>query len=138
MREPGAIRLSQFINHSPSDVWRALTDPSIHAQWWAAGDVRAVVGHRFTLDMGQWGQQPCEVVAVEPERLLSYKFAPGTLDTLLTWRLEPEKSGARLSLEHAGFDLGSPLGKRAFEGMSAGWPKVLERLAPAIDARAAV
>ncbi|HUE16980.1 MAG TPA: SRPBCC domain-containing protein, partial [Planctomycetaceae bacterium] len=117
---------------------RALTDPSIHAKWWAAGDVRAVVGHRFTLDMGPWGQQPCEVVAVEPERLLSYKFAPGTLDTLLTWRLEPEKSGTRLSLEHAGFDLGSPLGKSAFEGMSAGWPKVLERLAPAIDARAAV
>jgi hypothetical protein len=26
----------------------------------------------------------------------------------------------------------------ASEGMSAGWPKVLERLAPAIDVRAAV
>ena len=76
MVQPGTIRLSQFINHPPAKVWQALTDPKIHAKWWAAGDVRAVVGHRFTLDMGPWGQQPCEVIAVEPERLLSYSFAP--------------------------------------------------------------
>ena len=75
--ERGVIRLSQFINHPPAKVWKALTDPEIHARWWAAGDVKPVVGHRFTLDMGAWGKQPCEVLAVEPERLLSYSFAPG-------------------------------------------------------------
>jgi len=133
MIEPGVIRLSQFLNHSPSKVWRALTDPRIHAKWWAAGDIKAVVGHRFTLDMGQWGQQPCEVIAVEPERLLSYSFAPGTLNTTITWRLEPESSGTRLHLEHSGFDLDSPLGKTAFEGMGRGWPAILERISPAID-----
>jgi uncharacterized protein YndB with AHSA1/START domain/DNA-binding transcriptional ArsR family regulator len=133
MIQPGTIRLSQFINHPPAKVWQAITDPKIHAKWWAAGDVRAVVGHRFTLDMGPWGQQSCEIIAVEPERLLSYSFAPGTLDTTVTWRLEPENSGTRLHLEHSGFDLDSPLGKTAFEGMSRGWPSVLERIAPAID-----
>ena len=101
MTERGVIRLSQFINHPPAKVWKALTDPEIHAKWWAAGDVKAVVGHRFTLDMGPWGQQPCEVLAVEPERLLSYSFAPGTLDSTITWRLEPENGGTRLHLEHA-------------------------------------
>ncbi len=79
-------------------------------QWWAAGDVKAVVGHRFTLDMGGWGQLPCEVIAVEPERLLSYSFAPGTLNTTITWRLEPEGTGTRLLFQQAGFDLDSPLG----------------------------
>jgi uncharacterized protein YndB with AHSA1/START domain len=133
MTERGVIRLSRLINHPPAKVWKALTDPEIHAKWWAAGDVRPVVGHRFTLDMGPWGQQPCEVLAVEPERLLSYSFAPGTLDSTITWRLEPEDDGTRLHLEHAGFDLDSPLGKKAFEGMGAGWPAVLERIAPAID-----
>jgi uncharacterized protein YndB with AHSA1/START domain len=137
MIEPGVIRLSQFIELPPARVWRALTDPSIHAKWWASGDVRAVVGHRFTLDMGQWGQQPCEVIAVEPERLLSYSFAPGTLDTTITWRLEPENSGTRLYLEHSGFDLDSPLGRTAFEGMSGGWPMVLKRIAPALDSASA-
>ena len=65
MMEPGVIRLSQFINHPPAKVWQALTDPGLHAKWWAAGDVKAVVGHRFSLDMGTWGQQACEVIAVD-------------------------------------------------------------------------
>jgi hypothetical protein len=34
--------------------------------------------------MGKWGQQLCEVVAVEPERLLRYRFAVGRLDTTIT------------------------------------------------------
>jgi uncharacterized protein YndB with AHSA1/START domain len=131
--ERGFIQLEQFIEHPPARVWEALTNPTIHAQWWAAGDVRPVLGHRFTLDMGQWGQQPCEVVAVEPERLLSYSFAPGTLDTTITWRLEPHGSGTLLSLEHKGFDLDSPIGKSAFNGMGSGWPKVLVRISTALQ-----
>ncbi|ATL84840.1 SRPBCC domain-containing protein [Streptomyces samsunensis] len=132
MTEPDAIdaiHCDQFLPHPPSVVWNALTDPRLHARWWAAGDVRAEVGHRFTLDMGPWGEQPCEVIAVEPERLLSYRFAQATLDTTVTWRLEPEGVGTRLFLEHTGFDLDSPLGRKALDGMGRGWPSVLRRLA---------
>lgn len=58
MIKPGIIQLEQFIEHPPSKVWKALTDPALHAKWWAAGDVKPVVGHRFTLDMGpQFGKQ---------------------------------------------------------------------------------
>ncbi len=132
MIEPGLIQLTQFIPHPPANVWAALTDPVLHAKWWAAGDVRPIVGHRFTLDMGPWGQQPCEVLAVEPEKLLSFSFAPGTLNTIITWRLQPEGEGTRLSLEHKGFDLDSPLGKAAFQGMGGGWPQVLARIEPTL------
>ena len=59
---------------------------------------------------GRFGKQPCEVIAAEPEKLLAYSFAPGTLNTTITWRLQPEGSGTRLFLEHKGFDLDSPLG----------------------------
>jgi len=132
--DPTEIRCDQFIAHPPAAVWKALTDPDLHARWWAAGDVRPVVGHRFTLDMGPWGQQACEVLAVDPERLLRYSFAPGSLDTTITWQLSPEGTGTRLFLEHAGFDLDSPLGKAAFEGMGRGWPDVLARIEPALSA----
>ncbi|GAA2644136.1 SRPBCC domain-containing protein [Streptomyces vastus] len=132
--DPAVIRCDQFIAHSPSVVWRALTDPDLHARWWAAGDVQPVVGHRFTLDMGTWGHQACEVLAVEPERLLRYSFAPGSLDTTITWQLLPEGTGTRLLLEHAGFDLDSPLGKAALEGMGRGWPDVLQRIEPVLTA----
>jgi uncharacterized protein YndB with AHSA1/START domain/DNA-binding transcriptional ArsR family regulator len=133
MVEPGTIQLTQYIAHPPAKVWAALTEPKLIAKWWAAGDVRPVVGHHFTLDMGQWGQQPCEVLAVEPERLLAYSFAPGTLNTTITWRLQPEGTGTRLSFEQSGFDLESPIGKAAFEGMGSGWPGILTRIESAIN-----
>ncbi len=128
MNAQPVIELEHFYAHPPSAVWRALTDPALHARWWAAGDVRPVVGHRFDLDMGKWGKQPCEVLAVEPERLLSYRFGIGSLDTRITWQLIPEGNGTRLRLTHEGFDLASPLGRTAFEGMRGGWPGVLARL----------
>ncbi|NOJ92403.1 SRPBCC domain-containing protein [Corallococcus coralloides] len=133
MNPPAVIQLDHLYAHPPSAVWKALTDPALHAKWWAAGDVRPVVGHRFTLDMGAWGQQPCEVLAVEPERLLQYRFATGTLDTTLTWRLVPEGTGTRLTLVHEGFNLDSPMGRRAFEGMKPGWPGLLARLGTALE-----
>lgn len=122
------IHLEHVYKQSPAAVWRALTDPELHARWWAKGDVRPIVGHRFELDMGSFGMQACEVLAVEPERLLQYRFATGTLDTIITWRLRPEGTGTHLSLTHEGFDLDSPLAQRAFHGMRSGWPTVLGRL----------
>ena len=127
------IRESRWIDHTPNQVWKALTDLLIHASWWAAGDVKPIVGHGFTLDMGPWGQQKCEVLAVDTGRLLRYRFAAGTLDSTLTWRLEPENDGTRLYLEQVGFYLASPMEKRAYEGMRAGWPSILERIKPALD-----
>lgn len=129
MTKPAIIEVDHFFPHPPAAVWKALTDPALHARWWAAGDVRPVVGHRFDLDMGQWGKQPCEVVQAEPERLLKYKFGTGTLNTLITWRLAAEGAGTRLKLIHEGFDTDSPMGRMAFEGMGAGWPKVVAHLA---------
>ncbi|MFO0761524.1 MAG: SRPBCC domain-containing protein [Byssovorax sp.] len=128
MTKPNAIELDHLYAHPPAAVWKALTDPALHARWWAAGDIRPIVGHRFDLDMGKWGKQPCEVVEVEPERLLRYRFAVGMLETMITFKLAPEGAGTRLTLIQEGFDLDSPMGRQAFEGMKAGWPNVLARL----------
>jgi uncharacterized protein YndB with AHSA1/START domain len=133
MKEKGTIRLEHVYRQAPARVWRALTDPSLVARWWAPGDIRAEVGHRFDMDMGPWGKQPCEVLAVVLERLFSYRFAQPTLDTIITWQLTPEGSGTRLLLTHEGFDLDSPLGRRAFEGMRPGWPGILSKIATTLD-----
>jgi uncharacterized protein YndB with AHSA1/START domain len=132
MSESGVIRLSQVIPQPPAAVWQALTNPEIHARWWGAGDIKPEPGHKFMLDMGRFGQQPCEVLAVEPERLFSYLFSTGMLNTTITWRLEPEGDGTRLQLEHSGFDLNSPIGKMAHDGLAAGWPQILARIEPAL------
>ena len=78
--------------------------------------------------------QPCEVVEVQPERLLKYRFSVGRLDTLITWRLRPEGNGTRLTLTHEGFNLDTPMGREALAGMKPGWPRVLERLVAVLRA----
>lgn len=128
MSDQTDIELDQFIAREPAAVWRALTEPELLARWWAPGDIKPIVGHRFTLDMGSWGQQPCEVLAVDPGRLLSYTFAEGALDTTITWRLEPEGAGTRLFLRHAGF----PAGSMPLKRMGGGWPAILRRIEPAL------
>jgi uncharacterized protein YndB with AHSA1/START domain len=127
------IHVDQFIAKPAANVWRMLTEPDRLATWWAPGDIRPEVGHRFTMDMGQWGMQPCTVTTVEEERLLSYTFGEGTVDWTITWRLEAEGAGTRLFLEHAGFDLDNPRHKSAYENMSRGWAKILPHLARKLD-----
>lgn len=133
MKKDGVLEVRHvYATHAPAAVWKALTTPELVARWWAPGDVRPVVGHRFDLDMGKWGKQPCEVVAVEPERLLAYRFGVGTMDTTITWRLAPSGEGTVLTMTQEGFDLDSPLARQALEGMKAGWPHVLARIADAL------
>ena len=133
MTAANEVRVEHVYRQPPAAVWRALTDPALHAKWWAPGDIRPVVGHRFELDMGAWGKQPCEVLAVEPERLLSYRFATGSLDTIITWRLFEHGTGTRLHLTHEGFDLDSPLARQALEGMGRGWPGVMKNMEKVLE-----
>lgn len=123
-----AIRLERRFPHPSSAVWAALTTPDLLARWWAPGDIAPVAGHRFTMDMGSWGQQRCEVLAVEPGESISFLFSEGNLDTTITWRLEPAEDGTVLHFEHSGFRLDTPMGRQALEGMGNGWPGLLSRI----------
>ena len=123
-----AIRLERRYPHPAAAVWAALTTPDLLARWWAPGDIAPVVGHRFTMDMDAWGQQQCEVLAVEPGTSISFLFSEGQLDTTITWQLEPVDGGTILHFEHAGFELNTPMGRHAIDGMGNGWPGLLARV----------
>ncbi|MFC3451544.1 SRPBCC family protein [Amycolatopsis speibonae] len=90
-------------------MWRALTEPQLLERWLRMpNDIKPVVGHRFELLADPvpaagfaGGPVACEVLAVEPERLLSISWGP---EWTVTWRLEPEGRGTRLFLSHEGFD----------------------------------
>ena len=121
------IRVDQFVAAPPAKVWRMLTEPELMKLWWAEGQVAAVVGHRFTLDMQGYGKQPCQVLEVDPPRRFVYTF---TAAWTLTWRLDAEGEGTRVFLEHRGFDLDAARMARAFEQTGPGWrDTVLPRLA---------
>lgn len=124
------IRVDQFVAAPPAKVWRLLTEPALMRLWWAEGEVAAVVGHRFTLDMPGYGKQPCKVLEVDPPHRFVYTF---TSAWTLTWRLEPEGGGTRVFLEHSGFNLDDNRMGAAFERMGRGWCEVvLPRLAGAL------
>lgn len=128
MAEPGVIQLTQRIAYPPARVWAALTTPALLERWWARGNVKPEVGHQFGLDMGGFGEQSCEVVEVEPDRLFAYTFGEGSLNTRIRWTLEADGDATQLTLEHSGFNMNSEMGQRAFQGMSGGWPQLLPRI----------
>lgn len=130
-----SVTVDQPIKASPARVWERITTPEGIAQWWGPGDIAPVLGHEFTLDMGnKWGKVPCRVIEVDPGKKLVYSFA----DFELHWTIQPEGDGCILRLEHRGFDLENPQHRFAYENMPNGWRSlVLPRLAQGLEAAAA-
>lgn len=127
-----AITVDYDFPQAPEKVWRALTEPALLAAWLMPNNIRPVVGHRFTFQApptpGWDGVAHCEVLAVEPQRLLSYRWGGGSQDlkgyghqmnTVVTWALTPSATGGtHLRLVHAGFTAEDTF---AFQTMGHGW-----------------
>jgi uncharacterized protein YndB with AHSA1/START domain len=94
-------------------------------------DFKPVVGHRFQLRAAPIeatkfsGTITCEVLELQPEKVLSYSWAdadnPDGLDSVVTWTLSPEGNGTRLFLEHRGFDPDDAHQQLARTIMDGGW-----------------
>ena len=83
MSETQSIEVDYELPQPPEKVWRTLTEPALLARWLMQNDIKPVVGHKFTFQAepipGQWdGRVDCEVLAVEPLRLLRYSWQGGT------------------------------------------------------------
>ena len=98
-------------------------------------DFKPVVNHRFNL-RADWGAVDCQVMAVEPNKTLSYTWAAYGLESVVTWTLTPTSSGTRLRMEQSGF---RPDQQQAYQGAKGGWQRffaALEQvLAPRIEVR---
>jgi uncharacterized protein YndB with AHSA1/START domain len=123
-----SIHVDEYLAHPPAKIWRALTDPDLLATWLMRNDFRPEIGHRFTFvtdpvpGTGFDGIVRCEVLAIEPERLLRISWAGGpAVSTTVTWRLQPEGRGTRLFLDHEGFDPDNPAAQLARQIMGGGW-----------------
>ena len=115
----------------PEKVWRALTQQHLIEEWLMKNDFQPVVGHRFKL-RGDWGGVlDCEVLAVEPNKTLSYTWNFPHDDpaydtrTVVTMTLTPTGKGTHLRMEQAGFRKEQ---KQAYGGAKAGWAQFLGNL----------
>ncbi len=129
-----SLVFERLMPHPPEKIWRALTDSSLIAEWLMENDFVAEVGHRFTFRAtpvpGWSGVTNCEVVKLEPPRLLAYRWGDGTesdsgLITLVTWTLTPRDAGTHVLMEQSGF---RPRDEAGYKGMGGGWPRILEGL----------
>ncbi len=108
----------------PEKIWRALTQPHLIEEWLMKNDFKPVVDHRFNL-RADWGSVDCQVMAVEPNKTLSYTWAALGLESVVTWTLTPTSTGTHLRMEHAGF---RPDQKQAYQGAKYGWQRFLANL----------
>ena len=129
--ETRSVVVEREIAHPPEKIWRALTQPHLIAEWLMKNDFNPVVGHRFNLH-GEWGGVlDCEVLAIEPDRMLSYTWnfthddPAFDLKSVVTFTLTPTGTGTLLRMEQSGF---GPTQKQAFGGAKAGWRDFLAKL----------
>jgi uncharacterized protein YndB with AHSA1/START domain len=134
-----AITVDYRLSAPPRKVWRALTEPRLLEAWLMSNDIIPEVGRRFTFRTmpapGFDGVVACEVLIVEPNSRLAYRWRGGSVDTIVTWTLSPSLTGGTdLRLEHAGF---APEQSMTYDMLSEGWRKKaavsLERVSSSLD-----
>ena len=108
----------------PERVWRALTQPDLIEEWLMKNDFQPAVGHRFNL-RGDWGSVDCQVMALEPNKTLSYTWGALGLESIVTWTLTATSTGTHLRMEQSGF---RPDQQQAYQGASFGWQRFFAAL----------
>jgi uncharacterized protein YndB with AHSA1/START domain len=119
-----SVVIERQIPYPPEKIWRALTQPHLTEEWLMKNDFKPVVGHLFNL-RADWGAVECQVLALEPNKTLSYKWAAYGLDSVVTWTLTPTSTGTHLRMEQSGFRPDQP---QYYEGAKSGWQRFLAAL----------
>ena len=129
---PREVLLSAVYPQPPREVWRALTDRDLLAQWLMPNDFEPRVGHRFTFRTdpapGFDGIVHCEVLELVTEQRLTISWRGGGNDTIVSFEIEPSGAGTRLRFSHSGFAgikgrlIGTMLGN--------GWRNMLDKRLP--------
>ena len=81
--ETRSVVVEREIPYPPEKIWRALTQPHLIEEWLMKNDFKPVVDYRFNL-RADWGAVDCQVLAVEPEKTLSYTWAAYDLKSVVT------------------------------------------------------
>jgi len=130
--ETRSVVVEREIPFPPEKIWRALTQPHLIQEWLMKNDFKPVVGHSFNLS-AEWGSVDCRVLAVEPNKSVSYTWGALGLESVVTWTLTPTSTGTHLRMEQTGF---RPDQQQAFQGAKYGWQKffaALEQVLARID-----
>jgi len=109
------VRSSIFIAAPPEKVYRALVEPALLEKWMggkAEVDPRVggkyVLGWRYEVEGRAVAGGPTQILELIPNRRVvtdwtDWRGDPSVPQQTITWELEPEASGTRVTLTHSGF-----------------------------------
>ena|SRR5882757_5296868 len=125
--------IERLMPHPPEKIWRALTQAPLIEEWLMKNDFEPVVGRKFNFrstPMPQWnGVVDCEVLIVEADKRLAYRWDALGIETIVTFTLTPTTGGTQVRMEQSGF---RPEQTANYQGANYGWQKFiagLERVA---------
>ena len=106
-----SVVVEREIPHPPEKIWRALTQPHLIEEWLMKTDFKPVVDHRFNL-RADWGAVDCQVLAVEPNKALSYTWNVtrddmAGLKSVVTWTSHANEHGDPPAHGAVGLPVGS-------------------------------
>lgn len=123
------IKIDTFIEASPAEVWKAITDKVLISQWLMETNIEPVVGFQGYFKMkpvpGFNGQITATVLKVAPNSVFSYTWQSDWMKkpTTIKFTLMEKGGGTLLTLEHWGFK-----GFRGFflkKMLGGGWKKLI-------------
>ena len=122
--ETRSVVVEREFPYPPEKIWRALTQPHLLEEWLMKNDFEPVVGHSFNL-RADWGVVGCQVLAVEPDKTLSYTWGAYGLESVVTWTLTPTSTRTHLRMEQSGF---RPDQLQYYQGAKEGWQQFFAAL----------
>jgi uncharacterized protein YndB with AHSA1/START domain len=122
--ETRSVVVEREMPFPPEKIWRALTQPHLIEEWLMKSDFVPAVDHRFSF-RADWGSVDCQVLAVEPNRTLTYTWAAYGLESVVTWTLSPTGAGTHLRMEQIGFRADQ---QQAYQGAQYGWRQFFAKL----------
>ena len=87
-------------------------------------DFKPVVDHRFNL-RADWGAVDCQVLAVEPNKTLSYTWGAMVSRVSSLGLSPPTSAGTHLRMEQSGF---RPDQQQSYQGAKGGWQRFFAKL----------
>ena len=130
LTEIRSVIVERELSHPPEKLWRALTQPQLIAEWLMKNDFKPIMDHCFNL-RADWGAVDCQVLAIEPNKTLSYTWnfahddAAYNLQSVVTFTVTPTSTGTHLRVEQSGFGKHQ---KQAYGGAKTGWKQFFGKL----------
>ncbi len=121
--------IERELPHRVEKVWRALTQGQLIKEWLMDNDFEPVVGHRFNFrskPVPNWdGVIESEVLVIEPNKKLSYRWNALGLESVVVWTLVATEGGTLVRMEHSGFPADQ---EAAYRGANYGWQAFIGKL----------